>query len=107
MGRDAEVFTALLARADAAQLRTWSASLLHEELHCIQITLADAQAAMQRLQETQTRIETLEREQVALGIFSGRTDRVMALVDDAQRLSEQLLVATAKFPAPLPVVSIL
>ncbi|GAB9472694.1 hypothetical protein Gpo141_00009867 [Globisporangium polare] len=101
MGRDAEVFAAMLARADAAQLRDWSTSLLDEELQCVHVTFSDALGAMQRLQETQTRIATLEREQAAIGIFSGRTKRVMALVGDTQRLNEQLLSGIAKLAAPL------
>lgn len=97
---DAEVFAALLARVDAAQLRALSSGMLDEELHSVHATLTDALAAMQSVQEVQTRIATLERQQAVIGIPSGRTDCVMALVGETQRLNGQLLRGIARFPDP-------
>lgn len=65
---DAEVFAALLACVDAAQLHVLSSDMLDEELHSAHVTLTDALAAMQSVQEVQTRTATLERQQAAIGI---------------------------------------
>lgn len=100
---DTDIFAALLARVGDARLHALSLGMLSGELDVVHETLTDVLTAMRRLQEVQIRVATLEREQAAIGIPSGRTDRVMTLVDETQHLHEQLLGAIARFPElPLP-----